>query len=584
MSSAPPSLAPVRAPFRRRGHIALSLLAALVVVALVPLAMMSWKLIEINREALTAKHQEAQLQVAKSISKEIDAQVEGLSSQLLRVAQTLGVAVRRGRDASREEIQGVLLDVTDERMPALRYSKFGPEGVESITAGEMPAAVQPHFEELLGRALEVHAERKGESWTLLSKPLVLPSAGRRAVLLAAAPVGSRAAFRGVLWGVIDLSAVWNSVANSCSLSVPYCYPGYVVFALDEEGSLLASGSLDGQGPGPEVRHSPLVQSFLRAKEGARETMPFALWQEGREQRYMGAFVKTSQGWGIFVQAREENVFEPIRMMVAQTVRWAIIALLLACLVGIFFARSLSEPINRLAAASREFARGRLSTRVDVRSRNEIGELAHTFNGMAADIADYIRQLKQALAEKEELFMDTIRALAQAIDAKDPYTRGHSDRVTRYAVILAQELGLPKASVDDLRVSAQLHDVGKIGINDAILQKPGALTAEEFEIMKSHAVKGAAIMEPIRQMKNVIPGLRWHHERVDGRGYPDGLTRDEIPRMARIIAVADTFDALTSKRPYRDSWERHSSLDQIDRGVEKGLFDPKIVQALHKFMD
>jgi HD-GYP domain-containing protein (c-di-GMP phosphodiesterase class II) len=188
-------------------------------------------------------------------------------------------------------------------------------------------------------------------------------------------------------------------------------------------------------------------------------------------------------------------------------------------------------------------------------------------------------LTKAFEENNELFLGTIRALAQAIDAKDPYTRGHSGRVSRYSLILARQLGLSDADLRDIHVSSLLHDVGKIVIDDAILKKAGGLTDEEFETIKNHAALGAKIMAPIRQMKNMIPGLRHHHERCNGGGYPDGLTRDQIPLMARIIAVADTFDAITTVRPYQNPMTLERAVARINE-LRGDALDAQVVDAFN----
>ncbi len=168
-------------------------------------------------------------------------------------------------------------------------------------------------------------------------------------------------------------------------------------------------------------------------------------------------------------------------------------------------------------------------------------------------------LKNAANQNRELFMGSIQMLAGAVDEKDPYTRGHSDRVTRYSMMIAKDLGLSEDAIEVVRVSAQLHDVGKIGIEDRILKKPGALTTEEFSIMKTHTTKGANILRPVAQLKEMIPGIELHHESLDGRGYPHGLKGDEIPLLPRIIAVADTFDALTTNRPYQQAHDPQEAL-------------------------
>jgi len=174
-------------------------------------------------------------------------------------------------------------------------------------------------------------------------------------------------------------------------------------------------------------------------------------------------------------------------------------------------------------------------------------------------------------------------LAGAVDEKDPYTRGHSDRVTRYAIMIGQEMNLPATFLETLQISAQLHDVGKIGIEDRILKKPGALTAEEFEVMKTHTTKGANILREVTQLAEMLPGIELHHESLDGRGYPYGLKGDQIPMLARVIAVADTFDALTTNRPYQTAHTPDQALNIIHNLAGKRL-DPTAVAALQTVYD
>src|SRR2546430_14024185 len=168
--------------------------------------------------------------------------------------------------------------------------------------------------------------------------------------------------------------------------------------------------------------------------------------------------------------------------------------------------------------------------------------------ISSDIEEFIEKLKEAAEANRELFLGSIRMLAAAIDEKDPYTRGHSGRVAKYSTLIGRELGLSDEELDRLRIAALLHDVGKIGVDDRVLKKPGALTAEEFELMKQHTVKGANIMRPVSQLKEMLPGIELHHEHMDGRGYPYGVTAPQIPLMARVIAVADTLDAMPTNRP------------------------------------
>ncbi|MGD0908788.1 MAG: HD-GYP domain-containing protein, partial [Candidatus Acidiferrales bacterium] len=211
---------------------------------------------------------------------------------------------------------------------------------------------------------------------------------------------------------------------------------------------------------------------------------------------------------------------------------------------------------------------------------EISELAETFISMAGDIEQFIEPLKLAADQNHELFLGSIRMLAAAIDEKDPYTRGHSGRVAKYSLIIAKHLGLQEVELDKIRISALLHDVGKIGVDDRVLKKPGALTPEEFELMKQHPSKGANIMRPVAQLKEMLPGIELHHECVDGKGYPHGLQGDEIPLMARIISVADTLDAITTNRPYQSGMDLEFAMNRI-RSLVDTRFDAAVVDALDR---
>jgi HD-GYP domain-containing protein (c-di-GMP phosphodiesterase class II) len=197
--------------------------------------------------------------------------------------------------------------------------------------------------------------------------------------------------------------------------------------------------------------------------------------------------------------------------------------------------------------------------------------------MSEEIEKAIEQLKRAADENNLLFINSVRMLAAAIDAKDPYTRGHSERVARYSIAIGKHLQLPAQEMRNLRISALLHDVGKIGIDDRILRKPGALSDEEFEIMKTHPAKGAAIMSGVAQLIDIIPGMKYHHERWTGGGYPESLKGDQIPMQARIVAVADTFDAMTTNRPYQKAMDIDYVVQKI-RELAGTRYDPLVVEA------
>jgi len=285
-------------------------------------------------------------------------------------------------------------------------------------------------------------------------------------------------------------------------------------------------------------------------------------------------------WAVIAQRSREKTLEVARItdLTREAKIFATVAVFFALALGYLFAVGITAPIYSLAETTRAISRGEFHERAPVRGAAEISELAATFNKMADDIGQYVEQLKQAAEENRELFVGSIRMIAAAIDEKDPYTRGHSARVAKFSSIIGEQMGLNAEEVDRLRISALLHDVGKIGVDDRVLKKPGALTAEEFELMKQHPVKGANIMRPVAQLKEMLPGIELHHEHIDGRGYPYGLKRDQIPMVARIIAVADTLDAMTTNRPYQSAMDLNFALSRI-RQLTGTKFDPEVVDAL-----
>ena len=252
---------------------------------------------------------------------------------------------------------------------------------------------------------------------------------------------------------------------------------------------------------------------------------------------------------------------------------AVGAVALALFGSVTLARLLAEPIGRLSSSLAAMAASR-----DVRSRippsrssRELDALTDTFNALIASVAE-------AEAHTEAAYTGAIRALAAALDARDPYTAGHSDRVSVLSVAIGRGLSLPPDDLEVLRLGALLHDIGKIGVPDDVLRKPGALTPEEFDIIKQHPVLGARILQSVPFLAKHIPIVELHHERPDGRGYPDGLRGDEIPRPARIVHVADAYDAMTSARAYRAARPPGDALRELWRcaGSE---FHAEIVAAL-----
>jgi putative nucleotidyltransferase with HDIG domain len=199
------------------------------------------------------------------------------------------------------------------------------------------------------------------------------------------------------------------------------------------------------------------------------------------------------------------------------------------------------------------------------------------DALAANMSLAVEQAQQLQERQQNILVQTVVAFSQVIELRDPATAGHAQRVTDYALLLADEMRLSETDRDHLRVGAPLHDIGKIGIDDAVLRKTGRLTAEEFALMKQHTVKGAAILKTLPGLDHVLPIVRNHHERWDGDGYPDRLVGEDIPLLARLLAVVDTFDAMTTNRPYRAGLPLEQALAEIERGAGS-QFDPECARA------
>jgi len=253
---------------------------------------------------------------------------------------------------------------------------------------------------------------------------------------------------------------------------------------------------------------------------------------------------------------------------------ALWAFVLAAFASLWLARTLTDPINRVShaiatmTAARDFSR----TVEPTGKSRELDQLAASFNELMGG-------LTAAEAETRAAYLGTIRALAAALDARDPYTAGHSERVSQTSVVIARQMQLPEAEVAIIRLGALLHDIGKIGLADDILQKAEPLSADEYDQIKRHPALGARILRQVSFLEPHLPIVELHHERPDGHGYPFGLRGDEIPRAARIVHVADAFDAMTSARAYRPPRPPAAAMAELHlyAGTQ---FDPECVRALH----
>ncbi|MCP4406403.1 MAG: HD-GYP domain-containing protein [Gammaproteobacteria bacterium] len=230
---------------------------------------------------------------------------------------------------------------------------------------------------------------------------------------------------------------------------------------------------------------------------------------------------------------------------------------------------MTSDLQTISHTAGEIAQGTLESRAHIERKDEIGQLAGSINTMA----DAIEALQK---EQESSYMQMLRALTRALEKKDSYTAGHSGRVAKYSVKLGKRIGLDNETLKLLKSAALMHDLGKIGVADVVLNKPAPLTEDEFDEMKLHPQHGKTIMKPLLRFKAFTQIAAWHHEHWDGSGYPDGLKGEEIPLLARIVSIADTWDAMTGDRIYRKGMTKARAIGILQVERHHGQWDPQLL--------
>lgn len=535
--------------------------ATLVLVTVVPVTLSGWLFASYNREHLTTVEKLYLNRQAVSLASELDHSFTSRTTYLDSTARALAVSI--GNDVS--SFEAFLAEMAAASGPTFAYLQIlNREGGGSyvydpkLTADEVAA-----LEALVRKTqtasfggepapdLKIERSPRRAPWAILVYPLVSLDGD----------------FWGSLAGVIDFADFERELAGSTS-------SGLFVSVIDGDGRVLLSSTPEHRGQ--KLDSTPLVRDFLTRPLALTSTYTNPLEPDAGEVLGSAAPV-ASLGWGVVLERPTSIAFAPVRIMQQRTIVVSGVAGLVALALGFVLSRRFVGPIRQLAEISSQISEGKFKVRAEVVGEDEIAQLGANFNHMAANIESLVRKLKHALRQNQELFLETIRTLAAAIDAKDPYTKGHSERVSSYSMAIARHLGLSFDEVFHVRIAAILHDVGKLGIKDGILNKPGGLTDEEYEIMRRHPDIGAQIMAPISKLKTIIPGIRNHHETWDGNGYPDKLKGEDIPMVARIIGVADTFDAMTTNRPYQNAMSLEYVVDKM-KAMAGTRFDPQVVSA------
>ncbi|HEX4955954.1 MAG TPA: HD domain-containing phosphohydrolase [Thermoanaerobaculia bacterium] len=554
-----PAASPRRHRWLRLGNL---LFLCLLLSGIIPLVLSSLLSVRKGRELLMESEKEHLLSWSDALSRQLDSAVAARRDQLRQLGESV---VARGGELPADQVVAQLW--VHEQIAAFQRAYPQLETLWVLEpGGNGPRArrgpLSPAVDQAVGIAFEQARSHSEPVYRVASQPrATLP------ILVAAVPVGE--AERQLVLissGMVDIGELVASDGRSDDVSVLLLGASNQVLWADASGhrllpSLEARGVLDGLAQPVQMTRSVEVEV-----DGSR-----------RKFQLTSGPISTP-GWQVVVLKDSNSVFAAVNRMIYGAGLASLFLLLLALLFAAFVARNLGKPLSRLAENTRQIAAGNFSHRIETRDLTfEMAELAENFNVMGGHVERYVEELKRAASANRDLFLGSIRAFAAAIDAKDPYTRGHSERVAAVSRAVARHLGFDEEFQQRVWLAALLHDVGKIGVDDRVLKKGGLLSPEEYEQMKMHTVVGAEIMGRIEQLKEIVPAVRWHHESWNGRGYPDGLKGEQIPLIARIVAVADTFDAVTTNRPYQQAYTPEFAVNTITK-LAGTRFDAKVVTA------
>ncbi|HEY6305546.1 MAG TPA: HD domain-containing phosphohydrolase [Candidatus Angelobacter sp.] len=568
----------MKLPLPSRIPILYLILVVLIAVGVVPLYFYATKVVGLNRDTLERNEKLTQNMVTTNLAEDVAQRAKEIRTALASLSYSIEVTSAgnlSGKRVESPEIKELLQNYIGNPDSIVPYAML----VNAENRGIYVGTMEP--DEFLKKELErgVSATRGMRDYN--GDALAVGTGKQvRTVMVVSTPVtGQNREYLGSLEFIVDLNYIVKKLRDA------FVRQGLDTFVVDQSGRLVASANSQ-YATGQDMNSNELVKNFVEQSGNTQVsvTKEYSLLQGKNRVAMLGTYYSVpGLDWAVMTQKTQEGAYIDVMELQRDALRFALIAIAFSIFISIWAARRLTTPLHVLTESSRSIAGGDFSKRVELHSRTELGELADTFNTMTNDLERFVADLKKAAEENRALFLSSIQMLAGAVDEKDPYTRGHSDRVTRYSMLIATELGLRQEEIEKIRISAQLHDVGKIGIEDRILKKPGALTPEEFEIMKTHTTKGAAILRPVEMLRDMLPGIELHHESLDGRGYPFGLKGDQIPLMPRIVMVADTFDAMTTNRPYQAAMDPEYVI-RIINSLATTKFDPTVVKAMTRVFE
>lgn len=554
---------------------------ALLLVGLVPLVLTGWFLSERSARELRAVENRYQIQLVQEKARQIEMFGQKNTDMVTGLANAFALSADPAVFTSlRTDIQ---LENTLRENPDLLALYVKPANSDPLSLYRPGSIGREEIPTIAGKILNEQNNENGQK-LLVSRPQVVNS-GIDTIMAIAAPIMVDGANTGSVTAIVSLKNISKSLVGSNPMTEDDLWQSGlpIVYVVDQDGKAVFH-------PDPNLARQQRSLTDLRIVDEWQQAsgqfqsglVPFTAKYGDVDHDMIGAYstasITDNMKFGVITMQDESKALASVSEMRNQTWVISLLFALIALLIGSILTRSLTSPITKLSSAAERIASGDLTTRVDTRNITEIGTLGESFNTMSDRLEEHIAQLAHAAKENRELFVGTVKALAAAIDGKDKYTRGHSERVARISVAIGKQMELPEEEIEALRISALLHDVGKIAIDDSILKKPAALTKEEFEIMKTHPVKGFKIMSQIPAMKDFLPGMYMHHEMINGKGYPQGLTGDQIPLQAKIVSVADTFDAMTIDRPYSKGMMMDEALSKIQEFIGS-RYDPLVVEAL-----
>ncbi len=424
-------------------------------------------------------------------------------------------------------------------------------GIRELTTHRRPDDVPGIAPALRARLASGESVLRPVPGTLSALQLLVPASadvdGARTVLAADLDIRE-------IWGLEDMGTLSGATVELCAIRSPATV---LVCTNDRLSGTMLSALTGGRGAG----------SFTLETEG-REWLG-AYWSAPLHHQFRVA------EWTAVLMTRADDALAPTRALTTTFGLVGVATLSGVLLLSFHMIRGRLDPVERLHACTRRLADGDLAARAAVKTGDELEGLAEAVNAMAADLQEQFEQL-------HAYSVGTLEALARAIDAKSQWTAGHSTRVTELAVAIAAAMGLDDRARETIRRGALLHDIGKIAIPAEILDKPAPLTGEELTVVREHPTVGARILQPLPHCQAILPMVLQHHERLDGSGYPSGLRGDDIHLYARILSVADVFDAMTSRRPYRAGIPPALVVGHIAAGAGR-QFDAVVVAALLRLL-